>query len=105
VVNAEAAACGRPVITSTHGGCPETIIDAVTGFAVDPTSPAEVAAKIAALFDMSANERDAMGGRGRAMAVERFSTGVFEEKVGRFVEACGGQSGFEAITPGAGRDD
>jgi glycosyltransferase involved in cell wall biosynthesis len=90
VVNAEAAACGRPVITSTHGGCPETIIDGVTGLAVDPTSAAEVAAKIATLFEMSADERDAMGCRGRAMAVERFSTVVFEEKVCKFVEACVG---------------
>lgn len=88
VVNAEAAACGRPVITSTHGGCPETVIEGVTGFAVDPTSPAVVAGSIAKMFDMSADERDAMGSRGRAMAVERFSIPVFEEAVGRFVESA-----------------
>lgn len=88
VVNAEAAACGRPVITSTHGGCPETVLEGVTGFAVDPTSPEAVALKIAAVFDMSPEERDAMGARGRAMAVERFSIPVFERKVGEFVERC-----------------
>ena len=88
VVNAEAAACGRPVLTSTHGGCPETLIDGITGFAIDPTSPALVARTIAAIFDMPAEERDAMGARGRAMAVERFSTAVFEQSVGDFVEQC-----------------
>ena len=88
VVNAEAAACGRPVITSTHGGCSETVIDGVTGFAIDPTSPDLVARKIAAVFDMSAEDRDAMGARGRAMAVERFSTRVFQRKVGEFIESC-----------------
>jgi glycosyltransferase involved in cell wall biosynthesis len=88
VVNAEAAACGRPVITSTHGGCPETVIDGVTGFAIDPASPDLVARKIAAVFDMPAEERDAMGARGRAMAVERFSTPVFERSVGEFIESC-----------------
>lgn len=88
VVNAEAAACGRPVLTSTHGGCPETLIDGITGFAIDPTSPALVARTIAAIFDMPAEERDAMGARGRAMAVERFSTPVFEQSVGDFIESC-----------------
>ena len=88
VVNAEAAACGRPVITSTHGGCSETVIDGVTGFAIDPTSPDLLARKIAAVFDMSAEDRDAMGARGRAMAVERFSTPVFQRKVGEFIESC-----------------
>lgn len=88
VVNAEAAACGRPVITSTHGGCPETVIDGVTGFTVDPTSPDLVAERIAAVFDMPPEARDAMGARGRAMAVERFSTPVFERSVGDFIGTC-----------------
>jgi len=88
VVNAEAAASGRPVITSTHGGCPETVIDGITGFAIDPTSPAIVARKIEEVFEMPAEERDAMGARGRAMAVERFSTVVFEEGVGDFIDWC-----------------
>lgn len=91
VVNAEAAACGRPVITSTHGGCPETVLDGITGFAVDPTSPESVALKIARVFDMSPEDRDAMGARGRAMAIERFSTPVFEQQVGDFVEQCGSE--------------
>ncbi|MEI6239030.1 MAG: glycosyltransferase family 4 protein [Planctomycetia bacterium] len=88
VVNAEAAACGRPVITSTHGGCPETVIDGVTGFAIDPTSPDLVSRGIAAVFDMPAAERDAMGARGRAMVMERFSTTVFEQRVGDFIDSC-----------------
>ena len=101
VVNAEAAACGRPVLTSTHGGCPETVLDGVTGFAVDPTSPEAVALKIATLFDMSPEERDAMGARGRAMAVERFSTPVFEQQVGNFVEACAALPAPSGPVPGA----
>lgn len=90
VVNTEAAACGRPVITSTHGGCPETVLDGVTGFTVDPTSSEAVAFRLATLFDMPAEDRDAMGARGRAMAIERFSTPVFERTAGEFVEHCSG---------------
>jgi glycosyltransferase involved in cell wall biosynthesis len=83
LVNAEAAASGRPVLTSTHGGCPETVIDGVTGFAVDPTSASAVASAIARLFDMPQEERDAMGARGRANAIERFSQERFAAAVRR----------------------
>lgn len=85
VVNAEAAASGRPVITSTHGGCSETVIDGVTGFAVDPTSALPVAAAIESLFDMTANDRDVMGRRGRQMAVERFSLPTFQNRVNQML--------------------
>jgi glycosyltransferase involved in cell wall biosynthesis len=64
------------------------VIDGITGFAIDPTSPALVARKVEEVFDMSTEERDAMGARGRAMAVKRFSTAVFEQSVGDFVEQC-----------------
>jgi glycosyltransferase involved in cell wall biosynthesis len=88
VVNAEAAACGRPVITGIHGGCTKNVIDGVTGFANDPTSPNLVARKIAAVFDFSGKDRDAMGACGGAMAVDPFSTPVFEKSVGEFIDSC-----------------
>jgi phosphatidylinositol alpha-1,6-mannosyltransferase len=88
VVNAEAASCGRPVVTSSHGGCPETVIDGETGFVVDPTSVASVAATIERLFDMSAEARDDMGRRGRQMAIERFSANVFRDQVLATVESA-----------------
>ena len=85
VVNAEAAACGRPVITSSHGGCPETVNDSVTGFVIDPTSPEKLASKIALLFDLSADDRDAMGQRGREMAVQQFSPQCFRRQVAELI--------------------
>ncbi len=88
VVNAEAAACGRPVITSTDGGCPETVVEGVTGFTVDPRSPADVATAVARLLDLPAEERDAIGRRGREMAIKRFSTATFESAVSSFVESA-----------------
>jgi phosphatidylinositol alpha-1,6-mannosyltransferase len=73
VVNIEAAACGRPVLTSTHGGCPETIVDGVTGLLVDPTSVQAVADGLEQVFRMTPEERDAMGRRGRQHVLENFS--------------------------------
>lgn len=81
VVNIEAASCGRPVITSTHGGCPETIVDGETGMLVDPASDDSVAAAISRMGSLTAAERDAMGSRGRAMVIERFSRDRFREKL------------------------
>ena len=99
VVNVEAAAAGRPVITSTHGGCPETVIDGVTGFTVDPTSPLAVAATIEKIFDMSPGARDEMGRRGRQMAVEQFSSICFRDRVNQVLATacpCPGQQSHKS---------
>lgn len=91
VVNIEAAACGRPVLTSTHGGCPETIVDGVTGVLVEPTSVPAIAAGIERMFALSPQERDAMGRRGRQRVVESFSHTMLERRIGellREVAAC-----------------
>ncbi len=82
LVNAEAAACGRPVLTSKDGGCPETVVAGKTGFVVDPRSPSGVAACLETLLDQSAAERDAMGRLGRDFVVSRFSVPVFRDHVG-----------------------
>lgn len=88
VVNAEAAACGRPVLTSTHGGCPETIVEGVTGFAVDPVSPVSVADALEKMFDLPVEVRDEMGRQGRRMAAERFSSQKFGEHVKQMLASC-----------------
>lgn len=86
VVNIEAAACGRPVLTSTHGGCPETIQDGRTGVLVDPTDVASIANGISAVLDLSADERDAMGRRGREFVVEQFSFPVYSRKLQQLID-------------------
>jgi glycosyltransferase involved in cell wall biosynthesis len=86
VVNIEAAACGRPVLTSTHGGCPETILDGVTGILVDPTSVEAVAAGLEQLFRMTPAERDAMGQRGRQHVLENFSHVTLSQKLAELLD-------------------
>lgn len=91
VVNIEAAACGRPVLTSNHGGCPETIVDGVTGVLVEPTSVPAIAAGIERVFSLSQQDRDAMGSRGRQHVVKSFSHAMLERRLGellREVAAC-----------------
>ena len=76
IVYIEAAACGRPVIASTDGGAPETIIPGETGLLADPRSPESVARAIADILRDPARA-DAMGRRGRKLVEQRFSREVF----------------------------
>jgi glycosyltransferase involved in cell wall biosynthesis len=72
IVYIQAAACGRPVIASSQGGAPETIICGETGFAVDPNNENDLLEK---LFDIlsSPSLADSMGCSGRKLAEARFS--------------------------------
>lgn len=67
IVFLEAASCGKPVIVGRSGGAPDTVVDGVTGYVVDPRSTDEIATRIAALLLDPDNAR-AMGAVGRARA-------------------------------------
>ena len=81
VVNIEAAASGRPVLTSTHGGCPETIIPNVTGMLVDPTREEAIADGIESMFRLSPEDRDHMGERGRRFVAETFAYETISDRI------------------------
>lgn len=72
MVNLEAMACGRPVVSTRRGGPSETVLDGVTGFLVDPRDDAALAARtIALLRDPALRAR--MGAAGRQHVAARFS--------------------------------
>lgn len=88
IVYIEAAACGKPVIASNQGGAPETILDGVTGFAVDPMSPEAIAdAASRLLSDPVLAQR--MGEAGRQFVVENFSLSVFQQRVAKLLQENG----------------
>jgi phosphatidylinositol alpha-1,6-mannosyltransferase len=87
VVNIEAAACGRPVLTSTHGGCPETVLDGVTGVLVDPTDVVAIAAGIERILRLVPEERDQMGQRGRERVEASFSHAALSDRLAALVAA------------------
>jgi glycosyltransferase involved in cell wall biosynthesis len=67
----EAAACGRPVVATSVGGVPETVVHGRTGLLVPPGAPAHLASAVAALLcDRERAER--MGRAGRNLAESRF---------------------------------
>lgn len=85
IVYIEAAACGRPVIASTDGGAPETIVSGETGILVDPRSPKEVAHSIVEILQNSALA-DEMGYRGRKLVEQRFSFDRFVQTIDQLIQ-------------------
>jgi glycosyltransferase involved in cell wall biosynthesis len=74
----EAAACGRPIVTTDVPGCREVVRHGENGLLVPPRDPEALAEAIATLLKGPAL-RARMGARGREIAVQEFS----EERVVR----------------------
>jgi glycosyltransferase involved in cell wall biosynthesis len=68
----EAAACGRPIVTTDVPGCREAVRHGENGLLVPVCDPRALAAAIARLID-SPDLRRRMGARSRAISLERFS--------------------------------
>ena len=72
VVNIEAMACGKPVVSTNQGGPAETIVDGETGYLVPPRDAVALASKVIPLLRDS-DLRQRMGAAGRARVEEHFS--------------------------------
>ena len=72
VVNIEAMACGKPVVSTNRGGPAETIVDGETGYLVPPDDPAALARPVLELL-RDAVLRQRMGAAGRARVEAMFS--------------------------------
>ena len=68
----EAAAVGRPVITTNTPGCRDAVLDGVTGFMCQPRDAQDLAKKLICFLDSSAEIRTAMGKYGRARVEKEF---------------------------------
>jgi glycosyltransferase involved in cell wall biosynthesis len=83
----EAAAIGRPIITTNAVGCKEVVDDGVNGYLCQPRDAADLANKIEKMLLLSAEQRTEMGLRGREK-IER----EFDEKVviGKYLRVLAG---------------
>jgi glycosyltransferase involved in cell wall biosynthesis len=68
----EAAAMGRPVITTDNVGCRDVVKHGETGFLCAPRSAASLASAMQAFVCLTDEQRSAMGRAGRALVEERF---------------------------------
>ena len=68
----EAAACGRPIITTDRPGCRETVDDGITGFLVKERDAQDLIEKMKCFLKMTNAARREMGIRGRAKIEKEF---------------------------------
>jgi phosphatidylinositol alpha-1,6-mannosyltransferase len=92
IVYIEAQACGRPVVASTDGGAPETLLPGTTGLLANPRDPVNVADSISHILGDAAFA-DEMGHRGREFVVRTFSRAVFQNRVNELAAALEGPAG------------
>lgn len=72
-VPAEAAAMGRPVIATDHGGARETVLEGEAGHLVAPGDVRALAGAIESLLSFTPEKRASMGAKGRAHVAARFT--------------------------------
>ncbi len=75
MVNIEAMASAKPVVSTRAGGPSETVIDGVTGYLVDAGDASTLADRVIALLNY-ADLRARMGAAGRAHVVDQFAADV-----------------------------
>ena len=69
----EAAAMGKPIITTDVPGCRETVDDQLTGFLCEVRSAKDLAQKMCQMIELSVEERVQMGRLGRIKMENQFS--------------------------------
>jgi glycosyltransferase involved in cell wall biosynthesis len=93
LVIAEAMACGRPVITTGHGGAAELVEPGQDAIVVPPGDAPRLAEAMERLADDPAL-REAIGERARESAVRRFAPGRMAADVARVFESVGRRPAF-----------
>ncbi|MCY4525022.1 MAG: glycosyltransferase family 4 protein [Anaerolineaceae bacterium] len=85
MVNLEAMASARPVVSTNRGGPAETVVDGVTGFLVPPGDPAALAQRVLQLLRDPAM-RARMGAAGRAHVLRHFTAAASARTFERSLE-------------------
>ena len=80
----EAAACGKPVITSDAVGCRNTVNDGVTGFLCKVRNAHDLEDKMRRMIALSPAQRGAMGAMGRRKMEREYDQNIVIE---RYLEA------------------
>ena len=82
----EAAAMGKPVVTTDVPGCRETVVDGRSGLLCEVRNAQDLAAKMLQVLRLPAPELEQMGQAGRRLAEEKFDEQIVLDKYLRAVE-------------------
>lgn len=69
----EGAACARPLITTDHAGCKETVDDGITGFIVKQRDSSDLIEKMIAFIELPYEKKVSLGSMGRKKIESTFS--------------------------------
>ena len=86
----EAAACGRPIVTTDVPGCRETVIDGVNGLLVEVKSAESLKNALVRLIN-DRSLRVKMGEASRELAVSRFSNAIVNTETYKIYRAALGE--------------
>ena len=81
----EAAAMGKPLITTDQTGCREAVLDEYNGFLCKPRDARELALAMARMRDASPEARARLGANGRRLVESRFSEAHI---IGKYLDAA-----------------
>jgi phosphatidyl-myo-inositol dimannoside synthase len=95
LVYLEANACAKPVVAGRSGGVPDAVIDGVTGFLVNPSSPQDISSAISRLL-VSPELAARLGRQGRDRVLAEFT---WPHLVGRVRRICNEVAGERAGEP------
>jgi glycosyltransferase involved in cell wall biosynthesis len=82
----EAAAMGRPIVTTDAVGCREVVNDGVNGYLCKPRDAEDLAAKMEQMIGLSQEERSRMGQMGREKMEREFDERIVVRKYLEIVE-------------------
>lgn len=89
----EAAACGRPIITTDHPGCRETIEDGVSGYLVQVQDSRDLIEKVNKFLALTNDEKRNMGLAGRKKMEKDFDRTIvvncYSEKLKEIIKRKG----------------
>jgi glycosyltransferase involved in cell wall biosynthesis len=83
----EAAAMGRPIITTNAVGCREVVDDGINGYLCQTRNAADLAAKMEQMLALTHQQRQDMGLRGRAKMEAEFDEQIVINKYLAAIEA------------------
>jgi glycosyltransferase involved in cell wall biosynthesis len=84
----EAAAMGRPIITTDTAGCREVVQNEYNGYLCQVASSKDLAKQMERMLALTAAQRNQMGLNGRALAETRFSEKVVIQRYLEAIDEC-----------------
>lgn len=86
----EAAAMGKPIVTTDNVGCRDTVDDGITGYLCQSRSVADLSAKMEMIINHSHQDRVEMGLRGREKMKSQFDERIVIDKyLAVIADICG----------------